>query len=106
MNETKVSDVVKTTGHIDAGAALRELNSEEMRGITKGMSDEEKRDVVAVVDSELLVTEIERRTQNVNKMLKELTDYLATNYQADMNLVEKQNVVKRVREIVRLENGN
>lgn len=106
MNETKVSDVVSTKGHIDAGAALRELNSKEMRGITKGMSDEEKRDVVAVVDSELLVTEIERRTKNVNKMLKELTDYLATNYQADMNLVEKQNVVKRVREIVRLENGN
>lgn len=106
MNETKVSDVVKTTGHIDAGVALRELNSKEMRGITKGMSDEEKRDVVAVVDSELLVTEIERRTKNVNKMLKELTDYLATNYQADMNLVEKQSVVKRVREIVRLENGN
>ena len=92
---------IKTVERVTPEKAMEERNSKELKHITKAMNDKDQSDVVSVLETELLVNEIDRRTEHVNKIMKNLHDCFVTKYDKDLSLLDKQNFIQEIREIVR-----
>lgn len=81
---------------------MNELNKEEVANITRAMSDEEKEVAVMNVSTSTLLEEIERRTREVDALSKDIKDFVVCNYNTSAPLTEKENFIKEIRRIARV----
>lgn len=78
------------------------LNSIELKKIGRNFTDDEQKDVCAIISSKYLAEELERREKVALDIIKELMETLSSVYGSDMKLNEMEALINKVRQIVRV----
>lgn len=78
------------------------LNSDELKRIGKNFTDDERKDVVAILPSKYLEEELGRREKVALDIINELMQTLASIYGSQMKLQEMEELIAKVRKIVKV----